>query len=75
MIFLSADDKLCKMFVEQLYIHKFTYFKKVIFLTIEKKVPEKSAKTSLPWEILLAAAVRKTSLNSSKEDFATETFP
>ena len=44
-------------------------------MTIEKNVPEKSAKTSLPWEILLAAAVKKTSLNSSKEDFATKRFP
>ena len=78
--FFSADDKIIKRLWNIYTLHKFP-FKNVIFLTIEQKnVPETWSLQKLrclSWiskQDTLPFAVKKTSLNSGKDDFVTKNF-
>ena len=63
------------MSMKHVKIHKFP-FKNVIVSAIECKMYLKnSAKTSLPWLHFKTDHVKKTRLNSSKEDFLMKSFP
>ena len=74
---LAPKRKIYKTSMKHLKIHKFP-FKNVIVLAIVQNVPDNSAKTLLPWlhfKTNQRSVVKKTRLNSSKDDFLMKSFP
>ena len=78
---LAPKGKIYKTSMRHFKIHKFP-FKNVIVLAIECKmylrIQQKLGKTSLPWlhfKTDQRSVVKKTRLNSSKEDFLMKSFP
>ena len=74
---LAPKRKIYKKSMKHLKRHKFRFQKRNCLGHRVQNVPENSAKTSLPWfhfKTDQRSVVKKTRLNSSKDDFLMKSF-